>query len=236
MEQLENAESPSQRNQAIDSLGALVVHDNKAAFDVLCSTLRNLSLADTLSQSHFKSKLLRNLSFTREYRRELAHLLVEDLFTAPSNNHTRGWYTDVFHFFVGSAWEFAEEVLSPMLDSPKFSYRIKRRVKEIIRQCEGRDHEGRRSSSQIVASNVDTFLLVFGLDHRISVRLVERYLTLVASGGSQPVIVLNKSDLRSDLEECTVKLRWIASNTPICAVSALHDDNLESIFEYIAEK
>ena len=103
------------------------------------------------------------------------------------------------------------------------------------RQVSGRDHEGRRTSNQIVASNVDTFLLIFGLDHQISIRLIERYLTLVASGGSQPVIVLNKSDLRLELKKCMADLRSIAGDNPICTVSALHDDNLESIFEYIAE-
>ncbi len=138
VEQLNSAESSSQRDKAIDSLGALVLQGNKAAFDVLCSTLRNLSPGDTLSQSQFKSRLLRNLNLTRDYRRDLAHLLVQDLFNTPSNNQTRGWYTDVFKFFVGSAWEFAEEALSPMLDSPRFSYRIKRRVREVILRCEER--------------------------------------------------------------------------------------------------
>ena len=103
------------------------------------------------------------------------------------------------------------------------------------RQVMGRNNEGRRTSSQIVASNVDYFLLVFGLDHEISVRLVERYLTLVASSGSQAVIVLNKSDLRSDPEEYADMLRPIAGNTPICAVSALHDESLDSISKFIRE-
>ncbi len=104
---------------------------------------------------------------------------------------------------------------------------------EFTRQTSGRDHEGRRTSDQIVAGNVDTFFLLFGLDHPIRVRLVERYLTLVASGGAQPVIVLNKSDLRSDLEECIAKLLPIAGEAPICTVSALHHERIEGITKFV---
>jgi ribosome biogenesis GTPase len=103
------------------------------------------------------------------------------------------------------------------------------------RQVMGRNNEGRRTSSQIIASNVDYYMLLFGLDHKISVRLVERYLTLVTSSGSQAVIVLSKSDLQSDPEEYTDMLRPIAGDAPICTVSALNNERLDRISTYIRE-
>jgi len=38
----------------------------------------------------------------------------------------------VFRFFERSSADIAEEALAPMLDSPQFSYRIKKRVKDIL--------------------------------------------------------------------------------------------------------
>ena len=48
---------------------------------------------------------------------------------------------------------------------------------------------------QVFASNVDTALLVMGLDADFSPRRLERYLALVQGSGVEPVIVLSKADL-----------------------------------------
>lgn len=54
-----------------------------------------------------------------------------------------------------------------------------------------RDADGRRHP---VASNVDTALLVMGLDDDFNLRRLERYLVLVEAGGVLPVVVLSKAD------------------------------------------
>lgn len=51
---------------------------------------------------------------------------------------------------------------------------------------------------QVFASNVDTALLVMGLDADFSPRRLERYLALVQGSGVEPVVVLTKADLRAD--------------------------------------
>ncbi len=48
---------------------------------------------------------------------------------------------------------------------------------------------------QVFASNVDTALLVMGLDADFSPRRLERYLALVLGSGVAPVVVLSKADL-----------------------------------------
>ena len=144
VDQLSRAGAAKQRDPALEHLGWLVAHENRRAFDALGDLLRKQKLPATLSQSHFKRRLLTYLSRSREYRKDLADLLVEDLFRTPSNNHTRGWYTDVFHFFERTAPELAGECLGRILDSPKFSYRIKRRVREIIQWCDEIDALGTR--------------------------------------------------------------------------------------------
>ena len=55
-----------------------------------------------------------------------------------------------------------------------------------------RDADGRRHP---VVSNVDTALLVMGLDDDFNLRRLERYLALVQASGLLPVIVLTKADL-----------------------------------------
>ena len=130
---LQKAKTHDGRMEAVNPFGFFIGQGNKAAFDVLCEYLRALPPASTLEDKALRFEILRQLRFTRECQRELALLLVEDLFRTVSNNTTRGWYSEVFYFFE-RLWptEIAEEALRPMLDSPHFSYRIKRRVRTIL--------------------------------------------------------------------------------------------------------
>jgi ribosome biogenesis GTPase / thiamine phosphate phosphatase len=61
---------------------------------------------------------------------------------------------------------------------------------------------------QVFASNVDTALLVMGLDADFSPRRLERYLALVQGSGVEPVVVLSKADLcAAELEQRLDTLR-----------------------------
>lgn len=62
---------------------------------------------------------------------------------------------------------------------------------EPLTQIARRTHAGRR---QPLASNVDTALLVMGLDHDFNLRRLERYLALTHAAGVAPVVVLTKAD------------------------------------------
>jgi ribosome biogenesis GTPase len=61
-----------------------------------------------------------------------------------------------------------------------------------ISQIVRRDADGSRHT---VVSNVDTALLVMGLDLDFNLQRLERYLALVASGDVLPVVVLTKADV-----------------------------------------
>ena len=132
VETLNNAETHEAREQAVGSLGGLISLGNEAAFDALCRYLRDLPPPTAIEQTHLRVEILRQLSHTYSSRLKLGQLLVEDLIRTPSNNTTRGWYTAVFRFFEGSSADIAEQALAPMLDSPQFSYRIKKRIKTIL--------------------------------------------------------------------------------------------------------
>jgi ribosome biogenesis GTPase len=69
-----------------------------------------------------------------------------------------------------------------------------------LNQLARRLHDGRDKVTRVViVSNVDTALLVMGLDHDYSPRRLERYLALVRMAGVAAVVVLTKADLCDDV-------------------------------------
>jgi ribosome biogenesis GTPase len=67
-----------------------------------------------------------------------------------------------------------------------------------------RDADGLR---HIVVSNVDTALIVMGLDADFNLRRLERFLALVEGSGVLPVVVLSKPDLCADPQRLLAQLQ-----------------------------
>ena len=62
-------------------------------------------------------------------------------------------------------------------------------------QLARRLHDGRdKVTRTVIASNVDTALLVMGLDQDFNLRRLERYIALVRMAGVTPLVVLSKAD------------------------------------------
>jgi ribosome biogenesis GTPase len=65
-----------------------------------------------------------------------------------------------------------------------------------LNQLARRLHDGRdKVTRTVIVSNVDTALLVMGLDHDYNLRRLERFATLVRLAGVAAVVVLSKRDL-----------------------------------------
>ena len=79
---------------------------------------------------------------------------------------------------------------------------------------------GRDTEEQVIAANIDTVLIVFGLDSPLKPRGIERYLSLARQGGVQPVVVLNKADTVPDPAEAVREIVEIAGGAPVHAVNA----------------
>ena len=94
---------------------------------------------------------------------------------------------------------------------------------------------GEAVEAQVVAANVDTVFLVSGLDGDFNVRRIERYLTTAWSSGAEPVIVLNKADLRPDLPDVIAETCGVAPGVPIVTVRALAEGGLEGLAPYLRE-
>lgn len=71
---------------------------------------------------------------------------------------------------------------------------------------------GEHYQQQVIAANIDTVLVVCGLDADFNPRRIERYLLLVRGGGAEPVVVLTKADKAgSDAEASLAALAELAA-------------------------
>ena len=88
---------------------------------------------------------------------------------------------------------------------------------------------GRETEQQVVAANIDTVFVVFGLDKPVNLRAIERYLAVALRSGARPVVVLNKSDLSADADVAVATAQAVSSDVPVIAVSARTDAGLEAL-------
>ncbi|AYM79041.1 ribosome small subunit-dependent GTPase A [Janthinobacterium agaricidamnosum] len=89
-----------------------------------------------------------------------------------------------------------------------------------VTQIARRGNDGRR---QVLASNVDTALLVMGLDEDFNPRRLERYLTIVLAAQVSPVVVLSKADVADDVPGKLAQLRQrLPQHVPLFAVDTRH--------------
>ncbi len=88
---------------------------------------------------------------------------------------------------------------------------------------------GPHDEAQVVAANVDVVFLVSGLDADYSLRRIERYLTVAWASGAEPVVVLNKSDLRHNLTAVRAEVAAVAAGAPVVLTSALAARGLRNL-------
>ena len=94
-------------------------------------------------------------------------------------------------------------------------------IREVLprRTWFSRKAAGRDTVEQILAANIDTVFIVFGLDLPVKKRGIERYLVVARHSGADPVVVLNKADLLDSLDEALAAARTAAGEVPVVAVS-----------------
>ncbi|MCY4600211.1 MAG: ribosome small subunit-dependent GTPase A [Acidobacteria bacterium] len=101
------------------------------------------------------------------------------------------------------------------------------------RSCFARKAAGDPTQRQVVAANVDTVLLVSGLDGDFNPRRVERYLVAAAESGAAPVVVLNKADLCPSAADAVETIRAIAPRVPVHATSCAQPTGLDQLRAYL---
>ncbi len=95
---------------------------------------------------------------------------------------------------------------------------------EPVTKITRRTQDGNR---QLLVSNVDTALLVMGLDNDFNLRRMERYLAIVQAAQVTPVIALTKRDIVEDADEKLAQIKQrLPAHLPIFAVNALEQSTL----------
>jgi ribosome biogenesis GTPase len=87
---------------------------------------------------------------------------------------------------------------------------------------------------QVLAANVDTALLVCGLDHDFNPRRIERYLVITWESGARPVLVLTKTDQCADVAAQVEVATAIAPGVPVHAVCAVRGEGLAELSSELA--
>ena len=89
------------------------------------------------------------------------------------------------------------------------------------------------TEEQVLAANVDVVFIVTSLNEDLNLRRLERYLILARESGAQPVVLLTKSDLRTDVEDVVEDVRSITFDVPVLAVSSATGDGLDALGTYL---
>ena len=88
---------------------------------------------------------------------------------------------------------------------------------------------GKKTEEQVLAANIDVIFLVQGLDFDFNLRRLERELVMVRRSGAEGVVLLNKADLRTDLETLLPEVRTAVPGIEFLAVSALTSAGLDAL-------
>ena len=96
-----------------------------------------------------------------------------------------------------------------------------------------RKRAGFGSDEQVLAANVDTALLLGGLDDDFSLRRLERYITTAWDSGATPVVVLTKADLCGDVAEAVLAVESVAIGVSVLAVSNVTGEGIEQLAPYL---
>lgn len=88
---------------------------------------------------------------------------------------------------------------------------------------------GSEEIEQIVAANIDTVFLVSGLDRNFNPKRIQRFLVAAKDSGAEPVIVLNKADLRPDAEKVRHEVETLVPGVPVFITSTVTRKGLKAL-------
>jgi ribosome biogenesis GTPase / thiamine phosphate phosphatase len=92
-----------------------------------------------------------------------------------------------------------------------------------------RKEPGRGSNEQVLAANVDAAFLLAGLDDDFSLRRLERYIATAWESGAEPIVVLTKADLSTDVPGAIFEVESVAIGVPVHGISNVTGEGLEAV-------
>jgi len=95
---------------------------------------------------------------------------------------------------------------------------------------------GTSRNEQIVAANIDTVFICMSLNNDFNLRRLERYLSVSWDSGANPVIVLTKSDLCSDLTQKLSEVNSVAIGVEVLVTTGMSEDGYLQVLKYIKDR
>ncbi len=102
------------------------------------------------------------------------------------------------------------------------------RRSELKRGAAGESHR-----RQLIATNIDTVLVLCGLDHDFNPARIERYLVLVEGSGARAVVVLTKADRADAVDDALAALRARIGAVEVHAVNAKLADSVAPLLAHL---
>ncbi|GEA52283.1 putative ribosome biogenesis GTPase RsgA [Vibrio inusitatus NBRC 102082] len=88
---------------------------------------------------------------------------------------------------------------------------------------------GSKVETQLIASNIDTVMIVSSLNHDFSLSRIERYLILAREAMVEPVILLTKADLCEDADDKLAQVQQLDTLLEVHTLNALDEQDIQSI-------
>lgn len=92
---------------------------------------------------------------------------------------------------------------------------------------------GKQYALQPIAANADYVFIVQSLDENFNINRLDRYLTAVKSSKVNPVIILNKSDLCSDIDVKKSAAHKAAGDIPVYILNSINKSGYECFDKYL---
>ena len=92
---------------------------------------------------------------------------------------------------------------------------------------------GAYAEKQVIAANIRYAFIVQGLDQDFNLNRLERYLTVAYSGGIEPVVLLNKADLKNSEEKQAILgqiKRRMGTELPVVLISVYSGEGIKQLY------
>ena len=101
-----------------------------------------------------------------------------------------------------------------------------------------RKTSGKKIEFQLIATNIDTGLIVQSLDNNYNLRRLERYLVMIIQSNIQPVVLLSKSDLLpvSEIDKKVDEIHALYPDIRVLPFSNEDNTNLKHVKELLVPK
>jgi len=96
-----------------------------------------------------------------------------------------------------------------------------------------RQAPGRRTEAQVVGANLDVVFVVVSLNADLNLRRLERYVTAAWESGAEPVILLSKADLGSDVDAILSAVAPVTAGVSVVVVSSFDGRGVDEVRELI---